>query len=38
MIDRSTDPPTIELLGDQCDRVQNGVDRIDIIIGCPPTL
>jgi hypothetical protein len=38
MIDRSTDPPTIELLGDQCERVQNGVDRIDIIIGCPPTL
>jgi hypothetical protein len=35
-IDRSTDPPTIELLGDYCDKVQNGVDRIDIIIGCPP--
>ncbi|MBN1612735.1 MAG: VWA domain-containing protein [Polyangiaceae bacterium] len=35
-IDRSTDPPTIELLGDYCEKVQRGVERIDIIIGCPP--
>jgi Mg-chelatase subunit ChlD len=38
IIDRSTDPPTIELLGEACDKVQKGVDRIDIIIGCPPRL
>lgn len=37
-VDESTDPPTIEVQGTYCDRIKKGVDRIDIIVGCPPRL
>jgi hypothetical protein len=34
-IDESTSPVTIQLLGDYCQRVERGVDRVDIIVNCP---
>ena len=34
-IDDSTSPPTLEFLGDYCERVRRGVDRVDIVVGCP---
>lgn len=39
VIDGVTDPPTIRLRGTLCDRVrEEGVDRVDVILGCPPVL
>jgi hypothetical protein len=36
MLDDTTEPPTVRLLGDTCDDVQQtGVERIDFIFGCP---
>lgn len=36
LVDADTSPPTIRLQGDLCERVQDGVDRVDVILGCPP--
>ena len=34
-LDDSTSPPTVVLTGDQCNRIiDEGVDRIDVILGC----
>lgn len=34
-IDTETDPPTIRLEGDLCERVKQGVERTDVVLGCP---
>lgn len=35
-LDDSTDPPTIRLGGEVCSRIANeGVERIDVLLGCP---
>lgn len=35
-LDDSTDPPTIRLGGDVCGKIEDeGVERIDILLGCP---
>jgi hypothetical protein len=35
-VDESTDPPTIELLGETCERVQTeGVQSVEVLFGCP---
>lgn len=35
-LDESTDPPTIRLGGEVCNTIENdGVERIDIVLGCP---
>lgn len=37
VVDGVTDPPTVRLRGALCDRIQEeGVDRVDVILGCPP--
>ena len=36
LVDADTSPPTIRLQGGLCERVQEGVDRVDVILGCPP--
>jgi hypothetical protein len=39
VVDGVTDPPTIRLRGSLCDRIQDeGVDRVDVILGCPTVL
>lgn len=37
-VDETTDPPTIQVLGTYCDQIEEGVDRVDIVIGCPRAL
>jgi hypothetical protein len=38
-IDVGTDPPTIELLGETCDRVeQRGAESVEVLFGCPTIL
>jgi hypothetical protein len=37
-VDTSTEPPTIEVLGSYCQQIENGVDRVDIVIGCQMAL
>ena len=34
-VDDTTSPVTIELLGQYCDRVKAGVERVDVIVDCP---
>ena len=35
-LDESTDPPTIELLGETCEQVENeGVQSVEVLFGCP---
>ena len=34
-IDDSIRPPTLEFLGDWCERVRRGVDHVDIVVHCP---
>ena len=34
-IDDSIRPPTLEFLGDWCERVRRRVDRVDIVVHCP---
>jgi hypothetical protein len=35
-VDESTDPPTIELLGDTCEQVETeGVESVEALFGCP---
>lgn len=35
-LDTSTSPPTVELLGESCDRIeQNGVENVTVTFGCP---
>jgi hypothetical protein len=36
VLDPVTNPPTLRLRGELCDRVQAGVDRVDVVLGCPP--
>jgi hypothetical protein len=37
-IDDSTSPPTLHIYGSYCEQIKEGVERLDIVIGCPPTL
>jgi hypothetical protein len=34
-VDTNTSPPTVRLMGALCDRVEAGVDRVDVVLGCP---
>ncbi len=36
IIDMNTEPATIRLRGEVCKRVEAGVERVDVILGCPP--
>jgi hypothetical protein len=38
-LDETTDPPTIELLGNTCERVQTmGAESVEVLFGCPTIL
>ncbi len=37
-LDTGVSPPTVRLRGSLCERVEQGVDRVDVILGCPPVL
>lgn len=37
-VDLVNDPPLVRLLGETCDKVEAGVERVDVILGCPPVL
>ena len=35
-LDTGTDPPTIELLGETCEKVETeGVQSVEVLFGCP---
>ena len=37
VLDGTTSPPTVELLGEYCEQFRNGAQRVDIIVqSCPP--
>lgn len=35
-VDTTNDPPLVRLQGALCDRVEQGVERVDVVLGCPP--
>ena len=37
-IDETTSPPTLHVYGSYCEQIERGVERLDIVVGCPPTL
>jgi hypothetical protein len=36
VVDTTNDPPLVRLQGALCDRVEQGVERVDVVLGCPP--
>lgn len=34
-VDAENDPPLVILHGDLCERVEKGVERVDVVLGCP---